>query len=100
MSLTHISSRVRGKSDDIMDFTLFKQLIKEAHVGKKLPDAIYLHRDALKALPEQLQNFIPAVAEAVSLPDEQWNLIKLFKNEFMINICHDWGTYLFCKVSG
>ncbi|MEZ8714741.1 DNA phosphorothioation-associated putative methyltransferase [Vibrio splendidus] len=71
-----------------MDFNLFKQLIKEAHVGKKLPDAIYLHRDALKALPEQLQNFIPAVAEAVSLPDEQWNLIKLFKNEFRLSLLH------------
>ncbi|MEZ8914074.1 DNA phosphorothioation-associated putative methyltransferase [Vibrio lentus] len=71
-----------------MDFNLFKQLIKEAHVGKKLPDAIYLHRDALIALPEQLQNFIPAVAEAVSLPDEQWNLIKLFKNEFRLSLLY------------
>ena len=37
-------------------------------------------------LPSELQKFIPAVARAVNLPDEQWNLIKLFKNEFRLSL--------------
>lgn len=69
-----------------MDFPLFKQLVKETSVGKQLPDAIYFHIDAMEAIPEALQGFIPAVAKAVNLPDEQWNLVKLFKNEFRLSL--------------
>ncbi len=69
-----------------MDFQLFKSLVDEIKIGKRLPDAIYLHRDAMVAIPEPLQKFIPAVAKAVKLPNEQWNLIKLFKNEFRLSL--------------
>jgi DNA phosphorothioation-associated putative methyltransferase len=69
-----------------MDFGLFQVLVNQVEVGKHLPTAIYLHRDALTALPEELQHFIPAVAKAVGLPDQQWNLIKLFKNEFRLSL--------------
>ena len=37
-------------------------------------------------LPSELQKFIPAVARALNLSDEQWNLIKLFKNEFRLSL--------------
>lgn len=69
-----------------MDFQLFKSLVDEIKVGKQLPDAVYFHRDAMVAIPGPLQKFIPAVANAVKLPDEQWNLIKLFKNEFRLSL--------------
>lgn len=69
-----------------MDFQSFKQLIKQVQIGKQLPDAVYLHRDAMHELPSELQKFIPAVARAVKLPDDQWNLIKLFKNEFRLSL--------------
>ena len=69
-----------------MDFQLFKSLVDEIKVGKRLPDAVYLHRDAMVAIPEPLQKFILAVANAVKLPDEQWNLIKLFKKEFRLSL--------------
>lgn len=69
-----------------MDFQLFRTLVEEIKVGKRLPDAVYLHRDAMSAIPEQLQKFIQAVANAVKLPNEQWNLIKLFKNEFRLSL--------------
>ncbi|MCG6414371.1 DNA phosphorothioation-associated putative methyltransferase [Vibrio fluvialis] len=69
-----------------MDFNLFKALVGEIKIGKRLPDALYLHRDAMSAIPEHLQKFIPAVARAVELPDEQWNIIKLFKNEFRMSL--------------
>lgn len=69
-----------------MNAQIFKSLVKEVTVGKQLPDAIYLHRDAISALPEKLQKFIPAVAKALKLPDEQWNIVKLFKNEFRLSL--------------
>ncbi|WP_394210992.1 DNA phosphorothioation-associated putative methyltransferase [Enterovibrio calviensis] len=69
-----------------MNYQLFKSLVKQVKVGKQLPDAVYFHKDALKATPEELQRFIPAVAKAVNLPNEQWNLVKLFKNNFRLSL--------------
>ncbi len=66
----------------------FAELIAQIKVGKKLPDAIYLHKDAFSALPTVLTQFIPAVANAVSLDDEHWNLVKLFKKEFRLSLLH------------
>lgn len=69
-----------------MNFQLFKQLVKQINIGKQLPDAVYLHRDAMSELPPELIKFIPAVAQAVKLPDNQWNIIKLFKKEFRLSL--------------
>ncbi|NDJ81235.1 DNA phosphorothioation-associated putative methyltransferase [Vibrio campbellii] len=66
----------------------FAELIAQIKVGKQLPDAIYLHKDAFSALPTVLTQFIPAVAKAVSLDDEHWNLVKLFKKEFRLSLLH------------
>ncbi|USD59501.1 DNA phosphorothioation-associated putative methyltransferase [Vibrio sp. SCSIO 43140] len=71
-----------------MDFQEFKLQVKKVSVGKQLPDAVYFHRDAIASIPLVLQKFIPAVAKAVNLPDEQWNLVKLFKNEFRLSLLY------------
>ncbi|GAD88820.1 hypothetical protein VHA01S_010_00460 [Vibrio halioticoli NBRC 102217] len=69
-----------------MDAALFKKLVAKVKVGKHLPDAIYLHKDALHSLPETLTKFIPAVANALQLDDSDWNLIKLFKRDFRMSL--------------
>ena len=66
----------------------FTKLVAQVNVGKQLPDAIYLHKDALSSLPVVLTQFIPAVAKAVSLHDENWNLVKLFRKEFRLSLLH------------
>ncbi|CAH6798653.1 conserved hypothetical protein [Vibrio chagasii] len=71
-----------------MNEELFAELVAQIKVGKQLPDAVYLHKDALNALPNVLTQFIPAVAKAVSLEDDNWNLIKLFKKEFRLSLLH------------
>jgi len=71
-----------------MNEELFAELVAQIKVGKQLPDAIYLHKDAFNALPNVLTQFIPAVAKAVSLEDDNWNLIKLFKKEFRLSLLH------------
>lgn len=71
-----------------MDFQEFKVQVKNVSVGKQLPDAVYFHRDALASIPVVLQKFIPAVAKAVNLPDDEWNLVKLFKNEFRLSLLY------------
>ncbi|MDF2152537.1 DNA phosphorothioation-associated putative methyltransferase [Vibrio sp. CAU 1672] len=71
-----------------MNEELFAELVAQIKIGKQLPDAIYLHKDAFNALPKVLIQFIPAVAKAVSLDDESWNLVKLFKREFRLSLLH------------
>ncbi|GLT17760.1 hypothetical protein GCM10007938_15380 [Vibrio zhanjiangensis] len=72
----------------MMNEELFAKLIAEIKVGKHLPDAIYLHKDALSALPKILTQFIPAVARAVNLDETNWNLVKLFKKEFRLSLLY------------
>ena len=67
-----------------MNATLFKELISQLKVGKQLPDAVYLHKDALIEASESLQNFIPAVAQAVKI--SEWDLVKLYKKEFRLSL--------------
>lgn len=67
-----------------MNATLFKELISQLKVGKQLPDAIYIHKDALIEASESLQNFIPAVAQAVKA--SEWDLVKLYKKEFRLSL--------------
>ena len=69
-----------------MDAQLFTQLVKETKSGKQLPDALYLHIDAFSALPKTLQGFIPAVAKALNIKENDWNLVKLFKKEFRLSL--------------
>ena len=69
-----------------MDAQLFTQLVKETKSGKQLPDALYLHIDAFSALPKILQGFIPAVAKALNIKENDWNLVKLFKKEFRLSL--------------
>ena len=71
-----------------MNQELFLSLVKQILVGKQLPDAVYLHKDAFSSLPEKLASFICAVGKAVGLPEEQWNLVKLFKKEFRLSLLH------------
>ncbi len=71
-----------------MNEELFADLISQVKLGKQLPDAIYLHKDAFSALPNVLTQFIPAVAKAVNLDDDNWNLVKLFKKEFRLSFLH------------
>ncbi len=71
-----------------MDVNQFSKLVAEVNIGKQLPNAIYLHKDAFSALPNALIQLIPAVAKAVNLDEEDWNLVKLFKKEFRLSLLH------------
>ncbi|MFA0337131.1 DNA phosphorothioation-associated putative methyltransferase [Vibrio breoganii] len=69
-----------------MDAELFKKLVSQVKVGKSLPDAIYLHKDAFEELPQTLVKFIPAVANALKLDESDWDLVKLFKKDFRLSL--------------
>jgi len=69
-----------------MNAEQFKSLVKETKLGKKLPDAIYFHKDAFDHAPEALTKFINVVAKALKVDDEKWNLVKVFRNDFRLSL--------------
>lgn len=71
-----------------MNAEQFNQLVKQVSFGKKLPDAIYLHKDAFSALPPLLAKFIGVVATALKVPESEWNIVKLFKTNFRLSLLH------------
>ena len=69
-----------------MNATQFKELVDSLTVGKHLPDAIYLHKDAFSALPTLLAKFIKVIAQALKVPETEWNVVKLGRKEFRLSL--------------
>ncbi|MFC4654057.1 DNA phosphorothioation-associated putative methyltransferase [Rheinheimera marina] len=69
-----------------MNASLFNQLVMQVHAGKKLPDAIYIHKDAFNALPPVLAKFVSVVSTALKVPESDWNIVKLFKTNFRLSL--------------
>lgn len=69
-----------------MNAEQFKDLVKSVKIGKKLPDAVYFHKEAFAEVPEALSKFISVVAKALKIEEEHWNLVKVFKNDFRLSL--------------
>ncbi|GAA0811329.1 hypothetical protein GCM10009111_03700 [Colwellia asteriadis] len=69
-----------------MNAEQFKELVNSLDVGKKLPDSIYFHKDAFSEVPKALSKFINVVAKALKIEDENWNLVKVFRNDFRLSL--------------
>ena len=71
-----------------MDAERFGLLVKDVRIGKKLPDAIYLHESNLCNLPEALSTVIRAIAKALKVADDEWNIVKLSRRSFSLSLLH------------
>lgn len=69
-----------------MNAEQFNQLVKKVDIGKKLPDAIYLHKDAFGHIPASLSKFIEIVAKALKISCANWNLVKLQRKHFGLSL--------------
>ncbi len=69
-----------------MNAEQFKQLVKKVKIAKKLPDAIYFHKDAFADAPADLVKFIKVVAQALKVDESDFDLIKLFKSDFRLSL--------------
>lgn len=67
-----------------MDFEQYKSFITTLKVGKQLPDAIYVHKSALPAVPEKLVSVLQTIATALKINAEEWNILKLYKRDFKV----------------
>lgn len=62
----------------------FQKWVAALSTGKKLPDAIYLHKGALKVSSPPLYNLCVTVASALKLTDISWDLVKLYRKDFRV----------------
>jgi DNA phosphorothioation-associated putative methyltransferase len=69
-----------------MDAVLYSQLVNEVKIGKKLPDAIYIHESAFDEIPTKLATLINAVGKALKVPSQDWNILKLSRNKFSMSL--------------
>ena len=67
-----------------MEYHQFKQLVNQITIGKKLPDSIYTHESAIVAVPETLSKLIFKIADALKIPDDDWNIIKFYRRDFKV----------------
>ena len=67
-----------------MEYPQFKQLVNQITIGKKLPDSIYTHESAVAAVPEILSKLIFKIADALKIPDDEWNIIKFYRRDFKV----------------
>lgn len=66
----------------------FLDMVKILPYKKDLPEAVYLHRETLESTHPELARFVLAVARAVKVADDQWNLVKLAKRDFRLSLLH------------
>ena len=69
-----------------MDAESFRALVSEIRMGKKLPDAIYIHDSTLIEVPEKLSKLILAIGKALKIERDSWNLIKLSRTKFSLSL--------------
>jgi DNA phosphorothioation-associated putative methyltransferase len=67
-----------------MDLEHFQLLMKDLPCGKLTPQAIYIHKSALKN--EQLISFLNRIQLALKLEDYDWNIAKFWKNDFKFSL--------------
>jgi DNA phosphorothioation-associated putative methyltransferase len=62
----------------------FKQLTNALNIGKRLPDAIYLHRSAQQSIPPELRTIL-GDAEACLKTTADWNVLKLYTRKNQVS---------------
>ena len=67
-----------------MNHAEYKQYVKSLKVGKRLPDAVYLHKSVYETIPSLYQFVNQRVFEA-GIEEFSWDIIKLFKKKYKLS---------------
>lgn len=68
-----------------MNFDEYKRLVEAQRIGKKLPQAVYLHKSALGETSTELSTFALKLAEIFKLDQSQWDIIKFHRKDFKVS---------------
>ena len=66
----------------------YKKYVASEQIGKRLPEALYFHVDALPSIIEPLTQLVDQVRRSAEI-SEDFNVIKLFAKEYKISfLCY------------
>ena len=77
-----------------MTFAIYKDLLAELRIGKRLPTAVYFHTVCLPLLPESIRAVVEKTADAlglalaselVTVPEPRFNLLKFHTTAFKLS---------------
>lgn len=66
----------------------FNRRVAALPYGKCLPDAVYLHKEALEKTDPMLARFASAVGATLKLSADEWNIVKLGRHSFRLSLLH------------
>ena len=67
-----------------MDFTVYKGLVDQLKLGKRLSDAVYLHRDSIELISSELQDECRRVEQTFA-SDFNWDVVKFFRRDHKLS---------------
>ena len=67
-----------------MEFTVYKELVNALKIGKKLSDAVYLHKESLDAIPKALSEECTRL-EYEHVSEFSWDIVKFFRRDHKIS---------------
>ena len=68
-----------------MKFEAYKQLVNSLPIGKRLPDAVYLHQSYLDDVPSELTDFLEKISEEHG-SNFDWNVLKLHRRDHKVTL--------------
>lgn len=68
-----------------MNAEQFNALIKTVKIGKLVGNARYLHISAFSEITPELKDFILLIANALKIPQDDWNKIKLHTQQYRLS---------------
>jgi len=69
-----------------MEFAQYLSLVKAITFGKKLPDALYIHRDGIECLPVELREFLQKALSDLQLAEAPYDLVKFHIKAFKVSL--------------
>lgn len=73
---------VLSTKDAAKDFSSYKAAVEGLAIGKRLPDAVYVHQSALSSIPDVLAKLADEIAGDL---DDDWDVIKFFRRDFRVS---------------
>jgi DNA phosphorothioation-associated putative methyltransferase len=69
-----------------MEFEVYKQIVKSIQIGKKLPDALYIHESAFDVLPAEFHAVLDYLKHEYKADKFEFNIIKLGLRDYKISL--------------
>lgn len=71
-----------------MEFKIYKEIVKSIKIGKRLPDALYIHKCAFDVLPGEFHAILNYLNHEYKADKIEFNIIKLGLKDYKISLLH------------